>query len=172
MITDQDHHITSMKGSYLSPLGYVNFEVNEGGLIHMFFDDAPYQNDEDSLVLKVNQSLDAYFKHQKETFELPIQFEKGTPFQKEVWAALLKIPFGHTKSYQDIAHMIGKPKAIRAVGQACKRNPIGIVVPCHRVIGKQGALTGYSGKDYIELKRQLLLHERVDVRDKRRTKKD
>ena len=66
-------------------------------------------------------------------------------FQKKVWNALLEIPYGETRSYQDIAIRIGNPKAVRAVGGACNRNPIGIIIPCHRVVGKNGSLTGYAG---------------------------
>ncbi len=90
---------------------------------------------------------------------IPVKFNHGTPFQRDVWEAMLKIPYGQTKSYQEIAMMINRPKALRAVGQACKRNPIGIIVPCHRVIGKDGSMTGYSGKEYVGLKRKLLDHE-------------
>lgn len=135
----------------------------------MSFEDAPYPIDQDPMIEHITQSLDAYFKGSLEAFDVPVYFDHGTPFQKEVWQAMLNIPFGKTKSYEDIAHMIHRPKAVRAVGQACKRNPVGIIVPCHRVIGKNGDLTGYSGKHYIGLKKQLLLHERVDVRDKRTT---
>lgn len=158
-----------MKGSFLSPLGYINFETNAYGIIHMSFEDMPYPNDEDAMIKQISKALDDYFKGSLTTFDVPIYFEKGTPFQKEVWQAMLQIPFGETKSYQDIANMIHRPQAVRAVGQACKRNPVGIIVPCHRVIGKNGDLTGYSGKNYIGLKKRLLQHERVDVRDKRTT---
>jgi O-6-methylguanine DNA methyltransferase len=91
-------------------------------------------------------------------------FDHGTPFQKEVWQAMLEIPFGKTMSYLEIAKKINRPKAVRAVGQACKRNPIGIVVPCHRVIGSDGSLTGYSGKNFIHVKQKLLDHERRYVK--------
>ncbi|MHA7964139.1 methylated-DNA--[protein]-cysteine S-methyltransferase [Paenibacillus sp. CAU 1782] len=83
---------------------------------------------------------------------------KGTPFQEAVWQALCDIPYGHTRSYSDIAETIGKPKAVRAVGTAIGANPLLIVVPCHRVIGKNGALTGYRGG--MEMKTKLLELER------------
>jgi len=96
------------------------------------------------LLDKAGQQLDEYFAGQREAFELPLDF-KGTDFQKRVWAALLTIPFGETRSYADIASQIGKPSAYRAVGAANGRNPISIVAPCHRVVGANGALTGFAG---------------------------
>ncbi|EIZ78987.1 methylated-dna--protein-cysteine methyltransferase [Novosphingobium sp. Rr 2-17] len=87
---------------------------------------------------------------------LPLDF-RGTPFQKQVWTALLAIPFGQTRSYGDIAREIGRPTASRAVGAANGRNPISIIAPCHRVIGTHGALTGFAGG--IEAKRYLLTLE-------------
>jgi methylated-DNA-[protein]-cysteine S-methyltransferase len=97
--------------------------------------------------------LDAYFAGELRDFDLPLAPE-GTPFQQTVWDALREIPYGETRSYGELAEQIGKPGAARAVGLANGRNPIGIVVPCHRVIGSAGALTGYAGG--IERKRQLL----------------
>jgi len=81
----------------------------------------------------------------------------GTPFQRAVWRALLAIPFGQTRTYGEIAAAIGRPQAARAVGAACRANPIGLVIPCHRVIGHDGALTGYAGG--LDLKARLLRHE-------------
>ena len=91
-------------------------------------------------------------------FELPLDF-RGTDFQRQVWSALLEIPFGETRSYGDIARSIGRPTACRAVGAANGRNPISIVAPCHRVIGHSGGLTGFAGG--IEAKRYLLELERA-----------
>ncbi len=88
-----------------------------------------------------------------------MKYVRGTPFEKHVWDRLREIPYGKTKSYAEIAKEVGSPKACRAVGQACKKNPIGIVVPCHRVIGKDGSMTGYSGKEFVDLKKKLLEHE-------------
>ncbi|RYL93108.1 methylated-DNA--[protein]-cysteine S-methyltransferase [Sporolactobacillus sp. THM7-4] len=85
-----------------------------------------------------------YFARERKTFDLPL-FMKGTPFQKEVWAYLQTIPYGKTCSYKDVAIGIGRPKAVRAVGAANNRNPIPIVVPCHRVVGRDGSLVGYGG---------------------------
>lgn len=100
------------------------------------------------------RQLDEYFKRQRETFDLKIDFEGHTEFHQSVWKALLDIPYGRTTSYLSIAHQLGDPKAIRAVGQANGRNPIAIIIPCHRVIAKSGDLQGYFyGLDF---KRRLL----------------
>lgn len=96
------------------------------------------------ILLKTEQQLNEYFAGERTCFELELDFT-GTEFQKEVWAALLEIPFGETRSYGDIARRIGRPKAVRAVGVANGRNPISIVAPCHRVIGASGKLTGFAG---------------------------
>lgn len=90
------------------------------------------------------QELDEYFLGKRKTFTVPLK-TGGTPFQKQVWDALLTIPYGETRSYEDIAIQIGNPKACRAIGMANNRNPIGLIIPCHRVIGKDGSLVGYGG---------------------------
>ncbi len=149
-----------MMGSYQSPFGQVVFRVENGYLSEMMFDEQRVLPDSDPIVDSIQKQLDQYFKHSHQNFSIPIQFLRGTDFQKQVWQAMLEIPYGETRSYSEIASRIHRPKAVRAVGQACKRNPIGIVVPCHRVIGKDGSLTGYSGKNYIDLKKRLLDHEK------------
>lgn len=103
--------------------------------------------------------LQEYWSGQRKTFDFPYEL-RGTEFQKKVWAALETIPYGQTCTYGDIARMVGRPKAVRAVGAANGKNPMWIVVPCHRVVGSNGTLTGYAGG--IEMKRCLLeLEERV-----------
>ncbi|MCP4449069.1 MAG: methylated-DNA--[protein]-cysteine S-methyltransferase [Myxococcales bacterium] len=102
------------------------------------------------------RELVAYFDGEAQSFATPIEMG-GTDFQNAVWCELLKIPFGESRSYADIAKAIGKPKAVRAVGAANGKNPLGILVPCHRVIGKNGSLTGYGGG--LEMKLWLLRHE-------------
>lgn len=102
---------------------------------------------------QVLQELKEYFLGQREIFTLPLQ-PAGTPFQRRVWEELRKIPYGVTLSYGEIAQRIGNPKGQRAVGMANHNNPIGVIVPCHRVIGKGGGLTGYAGG--VHLKEQLL----------------
>lgn len=91
------------------------------------------------------EQLDSYFHGKRETFDLPLDLGCGTDFQQAVWNALLAIGYGETTSYLSIAQAIGRPKAVRAVGGAVGRNPLGIVLPCHRVLGSGGALTGYTG---------------------------
>lgn len=106
---------------------------------------------------ETERQLVEYFAGRRQRFELPLDFV-GTDFQREVWAALLTIPFGEMRSYADIARQLGKPKAIRAVGAANGRNPISIVAPCHRVVGSDGSLTGFAGG--LDAKRMLLALER------------
>lgn len=91
------------------------------------------------------EQLKSYFDGQRAGFDLPLDLTTGTPFQQAVWQALQSIACGETTSYGDVARRIGKPSAVRAVGGAVGRNPIGIIVPCHRVVGQDGALTGYTG---------------------------
>ncbi|MEG1041668.1 MAG: methylated-DNA--[protein]-cysteine S-methyltransferase [Pseudomonas sp.] len=101
----------------------------------------------------VARQLDEYFSGTREAFELTLA-PLGTPFQQEVWQALQRIPYGTTCSYRDLAEHIGRPRAVRAVGTANGANPIAIIVPCHRVIGSNGTLTGYAGG--VERKQMLL----------------
>ena len=110
----------------------------------------------DAILERVRAQLDDYFAGRITTFDLPLGAQ-GTAFQTQVWRALQAIPFGHTISYGELARRIGDAKAMRAVGAANGRNPIPIIVPCHRVIGANGSLTGFGGG--IERKRWLLAHE-------------
>ncbi|HET6785966.1 MAG TPA: methylated-DNA--[protein]-cysteine S-methyltransferase [Erysipelotrichaceae bacterium] len=106
----------------------------------------------------IQKQFTEYEEGARKVFDLPLHI-KGTEFQKKVWNALLEIPYGETRSYQEIAIQIGNPKAVRAVGGACNRNPIGIIVPCHRVVGKNGSLTGYAGG--LDYKKLLLEKEKM-----------
>lgn len=106
------------------------------------------------------EQVESYFDHRLTTFSLPLD-PAGTEFQRRVWSALADIPYGQTESYGQLAARIGNPKACRAVGLANGRNPIPLVLPCHRVIGSSGGLTGYGGG--LELKQRLLDHERQTV---------
>ena len=110
-------------------------------------------------LLQAQEELDLYFSKpaQPFTFNVPLDLNQGTVFQQKVWLALLDIPLGQTVSYHSLAQRIGQPKAVRALGAAVGRNPISIVVPCHRVLGADGALTGYSGG--LERKKILLAGE-------------
>ena len=104
------------------------------------------------VLISAERQLAEYFAGERKRFDLPLDFN-GTEFQKQVWSALLTIPFGETRSYAEIARMIGRPAACRAVGAANGKNPISIVAPCHRVIGANGTLTGFAGglkaKEYL-----------------------
>lgn len=102
------------------------------------------------------RQFDAYFAGRSATFDLPLQ-PAGTPWQRQVWQALTGIPAGHTETYGALATSLGRPSAARAVGAAVGRNPLGVVVPCHRVVGADGTLTGFAGG--VEAKRWLLQHE-------------
>jgi methylated-DNA-[protein]-cysteine S-methyltransferase len=106
----------------------------------------------------IREQLDAYFAGELEDFDLTLA-PHGTPFQMRVWDELTKIPFGETISYSELARRLGDPKLVRAVGLANGRNPISIVIPCHRVIGADGSLVGYGGG--LERKKWLLEHEAV-----------
>ena len=108
---------------------------------------------ETPLLQKMYLELEEYFERKRYTFDIPIK-PAGTPFQQSVWSALQTIPYGETRSYKEIAAIIGNPAACRAVGLANNRNPIPIVIPCHRVIGTNGALVGYAGG--LDFKRKLL----------------
>lgn len=108
---------------------------------------------DDAALGEPRRQLEQYFSLERTTFDLPLRAE-GTPFQRRVWEALLEIEYGETISYGELARRIGQPSASRAVGLANGRNPISIVVPCHRVVGSTGSLTGYGGG--IERKRALL----------------
>ena len=96
------------------------------------------------VLLETQRQLGEYFQGKRTSFDIPFDFA-GTAFQKRVWAALLTIPFGETRSYAEIARQTGSPKAARAVGQAANRNPIAVIAPCHRVVGASGELTGFAG---------------------------
>jgi methylated-DNA-[protein]-cysteine S-methyltransferase len=114
----------------------------------------------DAVLDAARRQLEAYFKGTLKRFDLPLA-PRGTAFQERVWTALRAIPYGKTCSYGDIAAAVGAPKAVRAVGGANGSNPIAIIVPCHRVIGANGSLTGFGGG--IDRKRLLLTHEQGQV---------
>lgn len=105
---------------------------------------------------EIQKQINEYSAHQRTEFNLPLTFN-GTDFQNKVWSALCTIPYGEVRTYKQIAQQIGHPKAYRAVGGACNRNPIGLIVPCHRVLGTNQSLTGYAGG--LDLKELLLKHE-------------
>ena len=136
-----------------SPVGELKLIASETGLAAVLWEnDDPKRDrlspqakgDKNPYLLKAEKQLKEYFDGKRTSFELPLDF-KGTDFQKSVWQSLLKIPYGETRSYGEIAKQIKRPKASRAVGAANGKNPISIIAACHRVIGASGALTGFAG---------------------------
>ena len=144
--------------SYETTLGSVTFVEEDGALLaistHRSFDGIVCET---SLMKEAYRQLSEYLQGERKTFDLPLRM-KGTAFQQNVWRALLEIPYGETRSYKQIAEAIGNPKAVRAVGMANNRNPLLVVVPCHRVIGANGKLIGYAAG--IEKKEFLLRLEK------------
>ncbi|RLQ97522.1 methylated-DNA--[protein]-cysteine S-methyltransferase [Falsibacillus albus] len=149
-----------------SPIGTLYLSGEDGFLTSIFLDESDFQqhakqdwketSDED-ILLNAKKQLKEYFRGERMTFDLPLQI-KGTEFQKKVWEQLQAIPYGKTCSYQDIALAIDNINAVRAIGQANKANKFPIIIPCHRVIGKNRALTGYAG-DQVDKKERLLYLE-------------
>jgi methylated-DNA-[protein]-cysteine S-methyltransferase len=119
--------------------------------------DADVTEQDDALLEETRRQIDEYLAGNRRAFDIPLLLV-GTDFQRSVWNALLQVPYGATASYLQIARAIGREKAVRAVGNACRANPIGIIVPCHRIIGSDGSLVGYYGG--LSLKRRLLNLER------------
>ena len=145
--------ITYTYKTFNSPVGELKLIASPKGLAAILWEnDDPkrvrlsplVRNDKDAHLLLAEKQLNEYFKGKCTDFDLALDF-KGTDFQKSVWKALLKIPYGETRSYGEIAKQIKRPKASRAVGAANGKNPISIIAACHRVIGASGALTGFAG---------------------------
>lgn len=146
--------------AFNSPIGPLALFEEDGAIVALDWGFLP-ENEETPLLLKARDQLEEYFEGKRKDFDLPLK-PHGTAFQKKVWAALEKIPFGKTRSYGEIAAEIGT--AARALGGACGRNPIPVIIPCHRVLGSNGAMGGYSGIDGVETKEFLLRHEGVPVK--------
>ncbi|WP_353856005.1 methylated-DNA--[protein]-cysteine S-methyltransferase [Bacillus sp. Bos-x628] len=136
-----------------APIGEVYILEKDRVIIEVLFDDEPFLakqrtseiiKEETPVLIEAKRQLDEYFNRERKVFTLPLK-QEGSPFQKQVWEALSTIPYGESKSYADIAEAIGNPKAVRAIGQANRRNALPIFIPCHRVIGKDRSLTGYAG---------------------------
>ncbi|MFT6220741.1 MAG: methylated-DNA-[protein]-cysteine S-methyltransferase [Candidatus Endobugula sp.] len=142
----------------MSPLGTLQIEASNRGLTRLVFvDELPTVTSTNPVTDEAKQQLQDYFTDKQTSFDVPLD-PKGTDFQQSVWRYLATIPYGQTVSYQDVANGIDNPKAVRAVGAANGKNPIAIIVPCHRVIGKDGSLTGYAWG--VETKLWLLKHEK------------
>lgn len=141
-----------------TPLGPYALEESEGAIIRVGQTQEPLCPPATPLLAEAARQLTAYFAGELRTFSLPLR-PQGTAFQQRCWEALCKIPYGQTISYGEQARRIGKPGAARAVGGANRANPICILIPCHRVIGANGALTGYNGRSGVDTKAWLLAHE-------------
>lgn len=140
-----------------TPIGWLKILASDDAVTAIDFDAQPDTGRHgNALTAQCKSQLTEYFAGRRQHFDLPLA-ARGTPFQRSVWQALTRIPFGTTCSYQDIADTIGNPKAVRAVGAANGSNPIPIIVPCHRVIGRNGSLIGFGGG--LERKEWLLRHE-------------
>ncbi|MFO0675246.1 MAG: methylated-DNA--[protein]-cysteine S-methyltransferase [Polyangiaceae bacterium] len=149
-----------------SPVGPLRLVASDEALVAILFEDHAKKNahvgtsyavhDRHPVIDAVVLQLRAYFGGTRERFDVPLAPE-GTPFQNAVWSALVGVPFGETLSYSDLAGRVGRRAAVRAVGAANGRNPLSIVVPCHRIVGKDGTLTGYAGG--VDRKAWLLAHE-------------
>lgn len=152
---------------YNSPLGKIKIEEKDNYIVGIGF---VMDNDiiseeinmerENGIITRCKIQLDEYFNGYRRDFDLEIKFLRGTDFQKNVWNELRKIPYGETISYKELAERIGNPKACRAVGGANNKNPIGIIVPCHRVIGANGKMIGYA--EGIDKKEFLLKLEKIN----------
>jgi methylated-DNA-[protein]-cysteine S-methyltransferase len=136
-----------------SPVGALTLVASDAGLTAILWENdrpgrvklgAMEEAPEHPVLAEAERQIQEYFAGERTSFSVPLDF-RGTDFQKSVWAALLTIPFGETRSYGEIARQIGRPGASRAVGAANGRNPLSIIAPCHRVIGTNGALTGFAG---------------------------
>jgi methylated-DNA-[protein]-cysteine S-methyltransferase len=142
-----------------SPIGSLTLVEDGGALVGVYMETSqppPAERRSTPLLARAAEQLREYFAGEREKFDLPLE-PQGTEFQRAVWSALIDIPFGETCSYAAIAKRVRRPSAVRAVGAANGSNPIALIIPCHRVIGSNGSLTGYGGG--ISRKRWLLNHE-------------
>ncbi len=144
-----------------SPIGSIKIVANEKYLLSLeFVEKAEGKGSTQKVVAEARKQLKEYFEGKRKEFDLPLKLE-GTEFQKKVWRALEKIPYGVVVTYSDVAQMIGRPKAVRAVGLANNKNKLPIVIPCHRVIGKNGKLVGYASG--LWRKEWLIEHEAKQI---------
>lgn len=142
-----------------SPTGTLGLCARDGYLVRIVFGGAGATEYVDDVLLRAKTQLEEYFAGKRREFDVPLRME-GTEFQKKVWAALTEIPYGEVCSYADIAERVGSPKAARAVGMANHVNPVPVIVPCHRVIGKNGKPVGYAGG--LDMKAWLLDLEKAN----------
>jgi methylated-DNA-[protein]-cysteine S-methyltransferase len=153
-----------------SPIGKLKLVASDRGLVAILWEkDSPRRvrlsdlvaNDQHPVLVETERQLGEYFAGKRKTFSIALDM-RGTRFQKDVWKALLAIPFGETRSYGQLAKQLGNPRATRAVGGANGKNPVSIIVPCHRVIGSSGKLTGFAGG--LDAKARLLSLEKQSDR--------
>ena len=146
---------------YDTNLGIIGIKDNNKSITEIFFSKDKIGDNikETDLIKACFRQLKEYFEGKRKEFNVPIE-AKGTEFQNKVWKALLDIPYGETRSYKDIAIAIGNEKACRAIGIANNKNPISIIIPCHRVVGSNGKLIGYGGG--LDKKEKLLNIEKID----------
>lgn len=162
--TDSIHAACTAQTTIATPLGKLLLARTARGLAGVWFEGQKHHPEpltalrrpDDALLRRAADQLHAYFAGEREDFDLPLDLH-GTPFQCAVWQALLAIPAGRTRSYGQIARELGSASAVRAVGGAVGRNPVSVIVPCHRVVGTDGSLTGYAGG--VDRKRALLALE-------------
>lgn len=142
---------------YDTDIGKIGIEEKDGFIVKVHFGSDTSFKDEDiketAVINKAYIELNNYLKGDIKEFTIPLKVD-GTEFMKEVWNGLLKIPYGETLSYKELGEKIGRPKAARAIGLACNKNPIPIFIPCHRIVGSNGDLTGYLGG--LNIKKKLL----------------
>lgn len=151
-------------GYFESPIGKIKIEAEGEYIVGVSFNEESSPGDENKAVKECKRQLEEYFYGKRKNFDLKLKFLKGTDFQLSVWKALSEIPYGETVTYKFIAEKINNPKAVRAVGGANNKNPIGIIVPCHRVIGCNGKMIGYA--EGIDKKEYLLnMEERNRARE-------
>ena len=158
-----------------SPVGKLKLVASSKALVAVLWEEEPPNrvklgtmnlDPQHPILIEAERQLSEYFAGERTQFDLPLQLD-GTEFQKKVWQVLRDIPFGKTKSYLDVARTVGSPDASRAVGAANGKNPLSIVVPCHRVVGANGALTGFAGG--LETKAALLAFEASPVKSQEAT---
>ena len=151
-----------------SPIGRLRLVATDQGLSHLLFDQQvgeglesdgdEVEADDHPVLAAATTQLAEYFAGRRQEFDIPLDLT-GTEFQRAAWSALASVPFGETRSYRQQAEAIGRPKAVRAIGAANGRNPVPIVLPCHRIVGSDGSLTGYGGG--LPIKEYLLNHEQA-----------
>ncbi|MEO8486113.1 MAG: methylated-DNA--[protein]-cysteine S-methyltransferase [Betaproteobacteria bacterium] len=170
-----NHHPSTRWCRRSGPLGTMRLVARGEAIVGLYFDGQKYDVREgddwraapaDALLRDAARQLDEYFDGQRTRFDLALD-PTGTPFQRSIWRTIAAVPSGSTITYGELARRVGKPSSVRAAGAATGRNPISIVVPCHRIIGAGGALTGYAGG--LDRKRALLALERPLHEDVRRT---